>query len=324
MSVIIPVYNEALYIDKICEFLIKAKPAEKEIFFIDGGSKDETVSIISKWQELGLNAFVLTNKMKFVPFALNIAIPKCTAEIIVRLDAHNEYSYDYFEQILETFSETGADIVGGPVRTTAKTPFQEVVAESVKSKFGTGNSNLYNYEYKGYTDHVILGAWKKSIFSEVGYFDEEMLRDQDEEFHYRAIKHGKKIYISPDIKLYYHPRGSLKGLFKQYFQYGLFKPLALSKAGRGLKLRHVVPSLFTLYLISLVFFPYLLISIPFMLYLLADIVLTLRISSGKRLMMRSFLIFPAMHTAYGSGFILGIFMGRQATRLLQGKQGFVI
>lgn len=316
ISIIIPVYNESLYINKLCEFLYQSRPEAKEVFFIDGGSTDDTLTLINKWIMKGLNAEIMHNPMKYVPFALNLAIPKCNAEIIVRLDAHNQYEQDYFEKIIETFKETGADIVGGPVRTTSKTALQSFIAEAVKSKFGTGNSNLYDYEYKGYTDHVILGAWRKQIFSEVGMFDEDMLRDQDEEFHYRAVKKGKKIYINPEIKLYYHPRSTIKALFVQYFQYGLFKPLALNKAGRGLKIRHIIPSSFVLYLLVVIVFPGWLISVPLWMYLLMNIFLSSRIILKKGFSPRGYLMFPAMHIGYGMGFLIGLVMGRQVSRLL--------
>ena len=47
ISIIIPVYNEALVISKLMDNLDQFKD-ESEIIFVDGGSKDNTKSIIEK------------------------------------------------------------------------------------------------------------------------------------------------------------------------------------------------------------------------------------------------------------------------------------
>ena len=46
VTLICPVYNEEKYIKNILTFFSDSDPAEKEIFFIDGGSIDDTVNII--------------------------------------------------------------------------------------------------------------------------------------------------------------------------------------------------------------------------------------------------------------------------------------
>ncbi len=178
------------------------------------------------------------------------------------MDAHTEYEEDYFTQIINTFEKSGSEIVGGPMRAIGNTAFQRSVAYCTSTSFGIGGSKIHQKDYEGESDHVYLGAWKKKLFDDIGLFDEKLKRNQDDEFHYRARSLGKKIYLNPKIKSYYYPRSSLKNLFKQYFQYGLFKPLVLKKVKSEAKFRHLIPPLFILYLISLP------IAIKFPLYLL--------------------------------------------------------
>ena len=51
ITVVCPTYNEASSINEVLQFLSNAKPDEKEIIFIDGGSTDGTPAIIEKWSK---------------------------------------------------------------------------------------------------------------------------------------------------------------------------------------------------------------------------------------------------------------------------------
>lgn len=301
-----PALNEEKHIEQILEFFISSKPAEKELFIIDGGSTDGTVEIIKKYLSYE-NVHLLHNKKKYVPFALNMAIPLCKGDIIARIDAHTTYSQDYFEKILETFKTVETDVVGGPVRTKSKTTFQEATANVISSKFGTGDSKAHYVDFTGYTNHVSLAAYKREVFNDVGLFDERMIRNQDDEHLYRANSFGKKIYLNPEIKYWYYPRDKFKRFFKQYFQYGLFKPIVLLKLKSEIKLRHLIPSFFTLYLASLpIAFLTPLWLLPLVCYFLLDVVFTSKANVKAKTKLFMFLLFPAIHLAYGSGVIYGL------------------
>ncbi len=211
---------------------------------------DNTVSITLRYAEQFPQIQLLRNPQRVVPYALNLAIVNAKADVIVRLDAHTKYSADYFERIIETFADTDADIVGGPTRTAFESNFQEAVGIAISNPFGIGNSKVHDCNYRGYTDSVTFGAWKKKIFSKIGLFDTDLMRNQDDEFHYRAKSAGFRIFQNPDIELFYYPRNSLKGLIRQYYQYGLYKPLVLRKVKSEIKIRHLVPAIFVLYAIT--------------------------------------------------------------------------
>lgn len=316
LSVVCPVYNEEEYIEDVLSFFIESEPKEKELFLIDGGSADKTVSIIEDYQKEHSNIHVIHNPDKFVPYALNLAIPRCKADIIVRLDAHTKYATDYLSKISETFNEVDADIVGGPMRAVGKTPLQKAVAYATSTKFGVGDSNFHDESYRGYSDSVYLGSWKSEIFENVGYFDTRMLRNQDDEFHYRAKSHGYKVYLNPDIRSEYYPRNSFKKLASQYYQYGLFKPLVLRKVRSEVKLRHLIPLLFCLYIISL---PLALIHwvwlLPLFAYLTLDLIFSFKGRLGITSRFQCLLIYPILHFSYGWGFLRGLLKGNKEIKI---------
>jgi glycosyltransferase involved in cell wall biosynthesis len=312
LSVICPTYNESCYIENVLSFCVNAYPTDKEIIFIDGGSKDDTCEIINKWIATYPNIRLLHNPNRTVPFALNIAIPECKGDIIVRLDAHTTYASDYFEAILTTFEKSGADIVGGPTRTAFKNKTQEAVAYIICTSFGIGGSKVHDADYEGENDTVTFGAWKKDMFDYTGLFDTSLKRNQDDEFHYRARSKGLTIYQSSTIKLYYYPRSTLKSLFSQYYQYGLYKPLVLSKIKSGMKLRHLVPAIFVLYLVMICLgllqhvVPIIYVLLPLIFYCLIAAYFALKSGKHSMVKVRIFIAYFALHISYGTGFLVGL------------------
>jgi succinoglycan biosynthesis protein ExoA len=315
LSVVCPVYNEVGYIRNIIDFFINALPVEKELLIIDGGSNDGTREIVQAASKINSQVRLINNPDKFVPFALNAAIKECKGDVIVRLDAHTDYANDYFTRILECFDRTNADIVGGPMRAVGKNPKQRAVAIATSTPFGVGDSSFHNEVFEGFVDSVYLGAWQTSIFKITGNFDTEMLRNQDDEFHYRARSKGLKIYLDPRISSYYYPRNSFKSLFRQYYQYGLFKPLVLHKVSSGIRLRHLIPAAFVLYLISL---PLIILNmywiLPLILYTILDLIFSLKAKTDFSTKMAMIIVYPILHFSYGAGFIKGQIL------LLMGKR----
>lgn len=308
ISLICPVYNEQEYIERIINFFISSSINEKELFLIDGGSNDNTISIIKDKIKYHPNIYLLYNENKYVPFALNIGIKASKGDPIIRLDAHTDYSEDYILKILEVFNETDADIVGGPMIKEGISPFQKAVAYCTSTNLGIGNSKIHKSNYEGFSDHVYLGAWRREIFDEIGYFDERLIRNQDDEFHYRAKSKGKKIFLSSKIKSKYYTRNSIKKLFIQYFQYGLFKPLVLKKIKTELKLRHLIPSAFVLYLFTFPFwYKYNFLFGVFFLYFFLVIIYSIKSELTLKSKANCLLVYPTIHIGYGIGFLIGLF-----------------
>ncbi len=309
VTVICPVYNESKFIVNVLEFCVNAMPLDKEIFFVDGSSSDNTCELINQYAAKHSNIKLLHNPDRYVPYALNKAIRQATGDIVVRLDAHTLYANDYFEKIIEVFGKINADIVGGPMRIAKGSELQEAVGHATSTSFGIGNSSFHFENFEGFTDSVYLGAWKRKIFDVTGLFDESLVRNQDDEFHYRAKSKGFKIYQSPEIKLYYFPRNSFKTLFKQYYQYGLYKPLVLQKIKSAISIRHIVPMGFVCYLISLLFFALLgwyWMFLPLALYILANLYSSAASKQNIAQIFRIAVSYSILHIAYGTGFIVGL------------------
>ncbi|MDD5195392.1 MAG: glycosyltransferase family 2 protein [Candidatus Omnitrophica bacterium] len=316
ISIIMPIYNEANYIRKSLEAILNQDyPHERiEVIIVDGVSEDgtrETVLEIRN-QNPKTEIALFDNQRRIVPVALNIGINNSKGDIIVRIDGHCEITSDYISQCVETLQRTGADCVGGHQRPVAKQLIQEAVALAVTSPFGTGNARFRHQNNSGWVDTVYMGAYRREVFDRIGMFDEELVRNQDDEFNFRLVQAGGKIWLDQNIRSMYYSRSNLKSLWRQYFQYGFWKLRVMQKRKAIASCRHLAPVLFVLgiagsmagFLITRNLWIALVIVGP---YIIANMCAAI-ISARRRPIMIFILpiIFFIIHFSYGLGFLSGL------------------
>lgn len=317
VSVVVPIRNESKYIEKCIESIFNQDYPKNllEIIFVDGNSEDNTVDIIKKYITEGCNIRLLNNPNKFIPHALNIGIKSAVGKYIVRMDAHSQYANDYISKCIEYLEKTDAINVGGPVITAGKTVLQKVIAAAYHSDFALGGGKNHDKDYEGYADTVFLGTFKKQDIIDIGMYDERFIRNEDDDLTFRMIERGFKIYSTPAIKSIYYPRSTYSSLFKQYFEYGMWKVAIIKKHGRPARLSHLVPMAFVAFLaifgIASFFFEKIFWMFIFVMgiYILLNLYFSFKndnlttISDKLRLMLVHFIL----HISYGLGFWVGIF-----------------
>ncbi len=248
ISLIVPCFNEEKYISRCLDSIIANNyPKDKiEILVIDGFSRDKTREIIKDYINKYSFIKLLDNPKIIQPTALNIGIKSAQGDIIIRLDAHSYIAPDFILKSLEYLSKIDAVCVGGPIETVGKGFIGKVIALVLSSAFGVGGSKFRTSKKAGYVDTIAFGAYRKEIFSKIGFFDENLTRSEDNDFNYRVRKAGGKIFMTPDIKVYYQAPGTLKKLLKQAFNNGWWnvKTLFLEKKA-CLSWRHFIPFFFT-------------------------------------------------------------------------------
>jgi hypothetical protein len=165
------------------------------------------------------------------------------------------------------------------------------------------------------SDVVTYGAFRPEAFERAGLFDESLLRNQDDEFTLRIRRAGGKVLLDSSIKVAYTPRGSYRGVFRQYFQYGYWKVRVMRKHRQVLSGRSLVPPLFVLSLVVLapaaVFLPVarLVLGLELAAYLLGAIVFSVRSVRARKeplsLVPRVVGVYPMFHVGYGVGMLWG-------------------
>jgi len=324
VSIIIPCRNEERYIaDCLDSVLNNDYPVDmQEIIIVDGNSEDRSVEIVNEYIEKYNHLRLLHNPVKTTPKSLNIGIKNSKGNIIMRMDVHSRYSKNYISVLVQSLDKYHCDNVGGIWNTLSKgsgiIPYGIATATSLP--FGVGDA-WYKIGGKKImeVDTVPYGCYRREIFDKIGFFDEELVRNQDDEFNARLIKNGGKIYLIPDAIINYYARDSLKGMIQMFYQYGLYKPLVNKKIGAPANVRQLIPPAFVIFLIILfilllvnpqVFKPLLLILA---IYLIIDISYSLYATIKKRKFLLIFILpvlFPLIHFSYGIGYFFGIIYHR--------------
>ncbi|HEX3187661.1 MAG TPA: sugar transferase [Pyrinomonadaceae bacterium] len=317
VSVVMPVRNEATFISRSLEaVLAQDYPSERmEVIVADGMSTDATREIVQSFQNRHPELKLISNPGQIVPTGLNLAIAQSQGEVIVRVDGHCEIAGDYVRSCIEHLLNDGVDGVGGPLETIGKTPLARVIATAMSSVFGVGGAAFRTTTKRTMlTDTVAFPAYTRSIIKRAGPFDEELVRNQDDEYNYRLRKIGARILLAADVRCRYYSRSSLSSLGRQYFQYGYWKVRVLQKHPGQMQPRQFVPPLFvSACLLFLLLLPFTPIAGYFLgaalgSYAVANItasILSLR-KNTYRLLPLMPVVFATLHVAYGLGFLTGL------------------
>ena len=324
VTLICPIRNEEKYIESFLQTIfLQDYPKDKiQILLIDGLSTDRTREIINTYCSIYKNVILLDNPNKTVPYALNIGIRNATGDIIIRLDAHAIYPPNYISTLVYYLEKLNADNVGGIWETIPANSslIAKSIAIALSTPFGVGNATYRviketNLEYVE-VDTVPFGCYRKSVFEKYGLFDEQLTRNQDNEFNERIISGGGKIFLIPSLKIQYFARENYSKLFKMFYQYGYFGPLVDIKLKRFTRLRRYIPTLFLLSLIIPIFlglfwFPIFYISIfSGTIYFIT----LLTVSVYESLKTKNIILFPFIlsayfisHISYGLGYLIGFY-----------------
>ncbi len=316
VTVILPIRNEGAYIFQALDAIIAQDyPGSMEILVVDGMSTDRTRAIIEEYQLRYPNILLIDNPGKIVPTGMNAALPHAKGEIIVRVDGHCLISSDYVRRCVDHLLIDGVNGVGGPMKTIGETPISDTIAVSMSSSFGVGNSAFRTSEEgTRLVDTVPFPAYTRQTILKAGAYDEELVRNQDDEYNYRIRENGGKLLLADDVRSQYFSRGSLKKLWRQYLQYGFYKVRVLQKHPRQMSLRQFIPPAFVLSVISslvsslLVSWGWILLALVLGVYFVSNLgasVYTAARRGWKHLLLLP-ICYAILHLSYGVGFLMGL------------------
>ncbi|MGN1255796.1 MAG: glycosyltransferase family 2 protein [Bacteroidaceae bacterium] len=319
LSVIVPIYQEEKYIAKCIDSMLNQDypKDDLEIILVDGMSKDRTREIVATYTAQYPFIRLIDNPERIAPCAMNRGIKEAKGDVIIRLDAHVYYPKNYFSLLVEKLNELPeAENVGALCNTLPVN--DSLVAQSIaavlSSSFGMGNSHFrVGADKEMEVDTVPFGCFHRSIFDKVGLYDEELVRNQDDELNARIIKAGGKIYLIPQLVCEYYARDTAKKVYKMFYQYGVFKPLVNKKLGSPATVRQFFPLCFVA---GLLVGPIVCVFLPVLWWAYFAVILiwvmlatffSLKDSKNlKRILIQNWIYF-VVHFGYGWGYIVGIY-----------------
>lgn len=315
VRVVIPCRNEVKYISLCLNSLVAVDRTgmKVEVWVCDGLSDDGTREVVSTLAVSHPWIKLVDNPARTTPHAMNLGLRPDGYDVGIILGAHAEVEEDFLREnlsLLEAHPEAGC--VGGVIENVFQDAASRRIGAALGHPFGVGTAHFRTGRKEGEVDTVAFGAYRREVFEQVGYFDERLVRNQDDEFNYRVVRAGWRIRLSPRIRSRYYVRASIGKLFGQYHQYGYWK-VYVNKLHRDLTTwRQVVPAAFVTFLVVGAVlcsvhpaFAWVYVA-GLALYAAAALYSAVQATERAGDIPGTLLAFLVLHWAYGSGYLLGI------------------
>lgn len=200
VSIIIPSYNAALYLDECIASLVHQTYRNIEIIVVDDGSKDNTKEIVDKWKYIDKRIIYWYQRNSGVSFARNFGISKAKGEYICFVDSDDVVSSMYVSDFVEN--------IGNNDCVCCK--FREFYDEYTEEEIGTYNHTIYSNKnkfdliYDGYDGYIWNKMYRKSIITKNKLlFERKIYMCEDQLFNFNYFDYCKKIICLDKVNYYY-------------------------------------------------------------------------------------------------------------------------
>jgi glycosyltransferase involved in cell wall biosynthesis len=240
VSVIMPVLDEERHLRNAVRHILEQDyPGALEVVIALGPSRDRTDAIAAELAAQDPRVHTVPNPSGRTPAALNAAIKASRHPVVVRVDGHGMLSPDYIATAVRLLAETGAANVGGIMHAEGENDWERAVAAAMTSKIGVGNAAFHTGGVAAPADTVYLGVFRREVLEQQGGYNEEFVRAQDWELNYRIREAGHLIWFSPQLRVSYRPRPSVRTLAKQYKDYGRWRRVVTRYHRGSVNLRYL-------------------------------------------------------------------------------------
>jgi glycosyltransferase involved in cell wall biosynthesis len=302
ISFICTVLNEEKTIASFLESLAKQTMKPDEVVIADGGSKDETVKIIESCRARLKNLdLIVSQKVKLNRSeGRNQAIQAASGEIIAASDIGCTLKENWLEEIFKPFKKNKKiEVVAGFYLPTGNSLLQKLAGELTSVTLKKINPETFLPSSRSI-------AFKKSAWSEVGEYPEDLNYCEDLVFALRLKKAGKIFAFSTKAIVFWPQKRSLLGMLRQFFNYSTGDGMAGKESPHFLRL-WFKSYFFCLIAISILIKPLLFLPTGiflFILFLLKSIFLSFKI---KKILVfpLALLVLPILNLTVVLGFING-------------------
>lgn len=282
-----------------------------EVIIVVGPSSDGTREVAAKLAANIRGGKMLDNPAGDRASGLNLALAVVDAGTVALVDAQVLLDNRYLENGLGALAESGAGVVGGPMKAVGRSVVSRAIAAALGSRVGIGNRRFVTGGDAGPVDAVNLGIYRRSTFAAVGGFNTGLLRTEDDDMFARMRAGGIAIWFDPSIQSIYFCRDSIPQLARQFFGYGYWKVALATIRRNALVPRHLAPAALIMLVLSSALTSWvrwrpavLTTMIPYMLVLTAAGMRSVHLRWRERSLTP--IVIATMHISYGMGTILGV------------------
>lgn len=323
VRVVIPCRNEAGFIGPCLSSLVAADRVgmDVEVWVCDGISEDGTRAEVQAISSEHSWIRLMDNPARTTPQAMNLGLRPEGYDVGVILGAHAEVDPAFLRANIDLLAANPeAGCTGGIIENVYTDAIGRSIGAAMGHPFGVGGAHFRTGRKAGEVDTVAFGAYRREVFEQVGFFDERLVRNQDDELNYRVTKAGWKILLSPKIKSRYVVRASFGKLARQYWQYGYWKVYVNRLHRTVTTVRQLVPAAFVLFLVCGVIAAWLSpvlrwsYALGLVLYVLVAVISAAQAAGRSGDAPRVIASFLLLHLSYGLGYLMGawdfILLGR--------------
>jgi glycosyltransferase involved in cell wall biosynthesis len=322
ITIMIPVRNEAKDITRLLDQLYDQDYPRDclEIIVCDANSSDGTQARVINFKKThqDINLLMLENPRLLSSAGRNLAIRNGRGEYFLLIDGHCHIPSRTLVKDAATIALQYHALVLGrpqPLNPPGISSFQQAVALARTSRLAHSQESMIYSSYEGWCSPISIGVmYHRSLFDQVGYFDEQFDAAEDLEFNYRLEKAGIRCYTSPKLAVCYYPRINFSSLYRQLYRYGYGRAHFIMKYPERATLETFVPAGFVLIhlmLLALSFFRHKLAKVWLLLSFVYGIALAaesihINIKNKKKYYIKIPAIMATIHIGLGTGFLAGL------------------
>jgi poly-beta-1,6-N-acetyl-D-glucosamine synthase len=217
VSIIVPAWNEEVGIIKTVKSILQSTYVNIEIVVVNDGSTDDTEKNILQFLKMNPQ---FSNKVKYIyqknsgkGVALNTGIKSSTGSIILTCDADSQIEKNAILNLVKYFRDPEIKAVVGNVKVynTATLAGQ---LQQIEYLFSFYNKRAHAIMGAEYIFGGACAAFRRSVFSQIGYFDEDN-KTEDIDMSMRTRLSGMKCTYAEDVICYTEGASRLRDLVKQ-------------------------------------------------------------------------------------------------------------
>jgi len=225
LAIVVPTLNEEKYLPKLLSSIAAQSVQPKEIIIVDAYSADKTVQVVKSYQKLLPQLKVYQIKKYTISRQRNFGVKKTRAKNLLFLDADIEFrDAKALEKYLKKVRKNGSDLAAAVNLPNSKN-------WKDWSYFLIENSILYlrkSIFWPASTGRNLF--FKRTVFTKIGGFDEQIAVCEDVEIVQRAFKAGARFDLLSQPRVYTSTRrlqkeGHIRHLAKMTRYFMLVKSL---------------------------------------------------------------------------------------------------
>lgn len=200
VSIIIPAYNAALFIEETVQTVLTQTYSNIELIIVNDGSTDNTLKLLKHIEELDVRVKIITKKNSGVCDSRNKGLEIASGSFITFLDADDLWEPTFLEKTIILF-DSNKNINAVYSKAQLINEKSEKLNSFIEATTIKNTGDILEWK-NGYIASMGCTIYRKSTVDSVGMFDKNLSTAADQDFHLRIAKITPIVALN-EILFYY-------------------------------------------------------------------------------------------------------------------------